>query len=51
MIYRELGKSVLKVLIIGFGCWPVSNDWTGARDKDSIATVNEAIELGNNFFV
>jgi len=50
MIYRELGKSVLKVSIIGFGCWPVSNDWTGARDKDSIATVSEAIELGNNFF-
>lgn len=50
MKYRELGKSGMKVSVLGFGCWPVGNDWTEADDQNSKETIQEAIKLGINFF-
>ncbi|WP_164522213.1 aldo/keto reductase [Halocella sp. SP3-1] len=50
MLYRKLGSSGLKVSVLGFGCWPVGNDWTEANDKSSVETIREAMELGINFF-
>lgn len=50
MLYRKLGSSGLEVSVLGFGCWPVGNDWTEANDKSSVETIREAMELGINFF-
>ncbi|MTI58616.1 MAG: aldo/keto reductase [Firmicutes bacterium] len=50
MIYRKLGSSDMEVSGLGFGCWPIGNEWTEANDKDSIETIKEAIKLGINFF-
>ena len=50
MIYRKLGSSDLEVSALGFGCWPLGNEWTEANDQSSHETVKEAINLGINFF-
>ncbi|QTL97913.1 aldo/keto reductase [Iocasia frigidifontis] len=50
VLYRKLGSSGLEVSVLGFGCWPVGNDWTEANDKSSVETIREAMELGINFF-
>jgi len=50
LLYRKLGSSDLEVSVLGFGCWPVGNEWTEANDKSSIETIREAIDLGINFF-
>jgi len=38
--------------VIGLGCWCMSgaNFWTGCSDEESIRIVNQAIDLGVNFF-
>jgi len=50
MLYRKLGKTEMEVSVIGFGCWPVGNDWTGASDENSIRVINKAVDCGINFF-
>lgn len=40
----------MEVSVLGFGCWPVGNEWTEADDQSSKETIKEAIELGINFF-
>lgn len=50
MLYRTLGKTNLKVSAIGFGAWAIGGDmWGPQDDKDSIAAINKAIDLGVNF--
>ena len=49
---RKLGKSELKVSVLGLGCWPLGGGpgWGDQDEKDSIATIHAALDLGINFF-
>lgn len=49
MRYRLLGKTGLKVSEIGFGAWAIGGDWGNQNDKDSVAALHRAIDLGVNF--
>jgi aryl-alcohol dehydrogenase-like predicted oxidoreductase len=50
MEYRELGRTGWKVSTISFGCWAIGNDWGNVEDRESLAALNRALDLGVNFF-
>lgn len=51
MKYRKLGRTGLKISEIGFGAWAIGiEEWGYQEDKDSIAALNRALDLGCNFF-
>jgi len=55
MKYRVLGKTGLKVSEVGFGGWPIGgnafgNSYGPTDDKQSLAAIGRALELGCNFF-
>lgn len=50
MQYRELGTTGMKVSALGFGSWAIGGTWGPVDDKESLAALNRAIELGVNFF-
>lgn len=50
MQYRPLGKTELKVSEIGYGAWGLGRrEWIGADDRESLRSLNRAIDLGVNF--
>ncbi len=49
MKYRLLGRTNLKVSEIGFGAWAIGGSWGEQTDKESIAALNHALDLGVNF--
>ena len=49
MNYRNLGKTDLNVSEIGFGAWAIGGNWGDQDDKDSLAALHKAIDLGINF--
>lgn len=49
MEYRELGRTGWKVSSISFGAWALGGDWGSVDDKDSLAALNRAVDLGVNF--
>jgi len=47
---RKLGRQGLEVSMIGLGCMGMSQSYGPADEKESIATLHRALELGCNFF-
>jgi len=50
MEYRELGRTGWKVSTISFGAWAVGGAWGTVDDRDSLAALHRAVDLGVNFF-
>ncbi len=51
MKYRRLGKTNLQVSEIGLGLWAAGgDDWGPVDDRDSLAAISRAFELGVNLF-
>ncbi len=50
MQYRELGRTGWKVSSVSFGAWAIGGTWGPVEDKESLAALHRAIELGVNFF-
>lgn len=50
MKYRELGRTGWKVSEVSFGAWAIGGMWGGVDDRDSMAALHRAVELGVNFF-
>lgn len=49
MQYREFGKTGWKVSTISFGAWAIGGTWGSVDDKESLAALHRAIDLGVNF--
>jgi aryl-alcohol dehydrogenase-like predicted oxidoreductase len=47
---RKLGRDGLEVSSLGLGCWGMSNAYGPADERESIATIHRAVELGVTFF-
>jgi aryl-alcohol dehydrogenase-like predicted oxidoreductase len=49
MEYREFGRTGWKVSAISFGAWAIGGTWGKVVDKESLAALHRAIDLGVNF--
>ena len=50
MEYRELGRTGWKVSAISFGAWAIGGTWGTVDDRESLAALHRAVDLGVNFF-
>jgi aryl-alcohol dehydrogenase-like predicted oxidoreductase len=50
MQYRELGRTGYRVSTISFGAWAIGGSWGDVDDRDSLAALHRAVDLGVNFF-
>ncbi|HRJ76032.1 MAG TPA: aldo/keto reductase, partial [Anaerolineales bacterium] len=50
MQYRELGRTGYKVSTISFGAWAIGGTWGEVDDKESMASLHKALDVGVNFF-
>lgn len=50
MQYRELGHTGYKVSEISFGAWAIGSTWGPVDDRESMAALHRALDLGVNFF-
>jgi aryl-alcohol dehydrogenase-like predicted oxidoreductase len=49
MNYRTLGRTGWQISEISFGAWAIGGSWGDVDDRDSLAALNRAIDLGVNF--
>lgn len=50
MQYRTLGKTGYEISTISFGAWAIGGTWGETDDRESLATLHRALDLGINFF-
>ena len=51
MEYRTLGRTGIDVSVVGMGCWAIGGDaWGPVDDRESIAAIRRALELGITLF-
>ncbi len=50
MQYRELGRTGWKISTISFGSWAIGGTWGNVDDRESMAALHRALDLGVNFF-
>jgi len=50
MEYRELGRTGWRVSGVSFGAWAIGSAWGRVDDRDSLAALHRALDLGVNFF-
>lgn len=50
MKYRTLGRTGWKISAVSMGAWAIGGAWGEVKDKESIATLHRAVDLGVNFF-
>lgn len=49
MKYRKLGKTNWEISEVGYGMWGMGG-WTGSDDEESLLSLQQAVDLGCNFF-
>ncbi len=49
MQYRALGRTGWNVSTVSFGAWAIGGAWGSVDDKESLAALDRAIDLGVNF--
>ena len=49
MKFRRFGRTGWHTSEVGYGMWGMAG-WTGSQDKESLASLERAIDLGCNFF-
>jgi len=49
MQYRELGRTGWNVSGVSFGAWAIGGAWGTVDDRESLAALHKAIDLGVNF--
>lgn len=49
MKYRDFGRTGWKVSEISFGAWAIGSAWGEVDDRESLAAMHKAIDLGVNF--
>jgi aryl-alcohol dehydrogenase-like predicted oxidoreductase len=50
MEYRELGRTGWSVSASSFGAWAIGGSWGEVDDRESMASLHEAVDCGVNFF-
>ncbi len=50
MQYRTLGRTGWHVSAISFGAWAIGGAWGSVDDRESLAALHRAVDLGVNFF-
>ncbi len=50
MDYRELGRTGYRVSTISFGAWAIGGSWGDVDERDALAALHRALDLGVNFF-
>jgi len=48
MKYRNLGTTGMKISEVSFGAWAIGAGWGTVDDKDSLAALHKAVDLGIN---
>jgi len=49
MKYRNLGTTGMKISEVSFGAWAIGSSWGAVDDKESLAALHKAVDLGVNF--
>jgi aryl-alcohol dehydrogenase-like predicted oxidoreductase len=49
MQYRELGRTGWQVSEISFGAWAIGGSWGAVDDREAVAALHRALDLGVNF--
>jgi len=48
--YRKLGRTGWNVSEISFGAWAIGGAWGNVDDRESLAALHRAVDMGVNFF-